>query len=95
MRRGVKCGAAVGGGPSRVACSSATIAPIPCPCPLPLPLPLSSPQECSLAHLIGLFRLDPGESLLSLGYRGALADCLLWALIRVQSHIFDSETYER
>lgn len=52
-------------------------------------------QECSLAHLIGLFRLDPGESLLSLGYRGALADCLLWALMRVQSHIFASATYDR
>ena len=54
-----------------------------------------APQECSLAHLIGLFRLDPGESLLSLGYRGALADVLLWALARIQSHIFNSDTYDR
>ena len=40
--------------------------------------------QCTLAHLIGLFRLHQGESLLSLGYRGAVADVLLWVLIRVQ-----------
>lgn len=31
----------------------------------------------------------------SLGYRGALADCVLWLLIRVQTHIFASKTYDR
>lgn len=31
----------------------------------------------------------------SLGYRGALADCLLWLLIRVQTHIFASATYDQ
>ena len=50
---------------------------------------------CTLAHLLGLFRLDPGESLLSLGYRGALADVLLWGFTRIQTHMFASDTYDR
>lgn len=49
---------------------------------------------CTLAHLLGLFRLDPGESLLSLGYRGALADVLLWGFTRIQTHMFASNTYD-
>lgn len=66
--------------------------------PFQLLLPARHPdgnlKACTPAHLIGLFRLDPGESLLSLGYRGALADVLLWLLIRLQSHIFASATYD-
>ena len=50
---------------------------------------------CTLAHLLGLFRLDPGESLLSMGYRGALADILLWGFTRIQTHMFASDTYDR
>lgn len=52
-------------------------------------------DACTLAHLLGLFRLDPGESLLSLGYRGALADILLWGFTRIQTHMFASNTYDR
>jgi hypothetical protein len=67
--------------------------------PLQLLLPPRRPdpasRACSWAHILGLFRLDPGESLLSLGYRGALADVVLWALIRLQSHIFASSTFDR
>ncbi|PRW58918.1 piezo-type mechanosensitive ion channel-like protein isoform X1 [Chlorella sorokiniana] len=64
--------------------------------PLQLLLPgQRTGKECSVAHVIGLFRLDWDESLLSLGYRGALADCLLWLLIRMQTHIFGSATYDQ
>eukprot|EP00887_Chlorella_sp_A99_P004668 scaffold4.g4668.t1 len=50
---------------------------------------------CSAAHLLGLYKLGRGESLLSLGYRGALADAVLWAVVRLETHMFNSETYDR
>ena len=55
-----------------------------------LPLALLLLQSCTLAHLLGLFKLRPqdgsdpsGRQLLSWGYPGALADLLLWAFVRV------------
>jgi hypothetical protein len=50
-------------------------------------------QACSWAHILGLFRLDTGGSLLSMGHRGAMADVLLWALARAQTHLFASATF--
>ena len=50
-------------------------------------------QSCSLAHLLGLYKLEGSAAVLSFSYRGALADVLLWALIRIQTRLFDSATY--
>ena len=50
-------------------------------------------QACSLAHLLGLYKLRGSAAILSLSYRGALADVVLWAVIRGQTRLFDSPTY--
>lgn len=51
------------------------------------------PNNSSQAACLGSERL--ATPCRSLGYRGALADCLLWLLIRVQTHIFASTTYDQ
>ena len=61
-------------------------------------------QSCTLAHLLGLYKLRPSpspdapspssrSSLLSWGYEGAIADLILWICIRFQTHMFASPTY--
>lgn len=59
-------------------------------------------KSCTLAHLLGLYKLRPvssqdadktRSSFLSWGYEGALADIFLFALLRIQTHIFCSATY--
>jgi hypothetical protein len=64
--------------------------------------PLDDGTSCTLAHLLGLYKLHPSSSppsskrsLLSWGYEGSLADLILWVFIRFQSHLFESQTYRQ
>ncbi|GAB4823805.1 hypothetical protein N2152v2_010851 [Parachlorella kessleri] len=52
-------------------------------------------KACSLAHLLGLYKLRGSAAILSLSYRGALADVALWAVIRGQTRLFDSPSYAK
>ncbi|KAL6770350.1 hypothetical protein ACKKBG_A34605 [Auxenochlorella protothecoides x Auxenochlorella symbiontica] len=52
-------------------------------------------QACNLAHLLGLYKTSVGGSLLGGGYRGAAADVVLWVLIRFQTHLFATTTYQK
>ena len=63
-------------------------------------LPLDDGTSCTLAHVLGLYKLRGSGSssssssrLLSWGYEGAIADLILWVFIRIQTHMFASPTY--
>ena len=51
-------------------------------------------QDCSFPHLLGLYKfgiLDTGAK--GLTAHGSLADIALWAIFRMQSHVFASRNY--
>ena len=45
--------------------------------------------------MLGLYKMAGGAAALSLGTRGALADMALWAILRLQTRVFASRTYDR
>lgn len=63
----------------------------------------SSAGDCTLGHLLGLYKLtqdcDPDRGtctplmFTSYGYRTAAVDLLLWVLIRLQMHVFGSKAF--
>ena len=53
-------------------------------------------QGCSFAHVLGLYRMsDEAGQAFYLRSRGALADILLWAIFRLQTRVFASNTYAK
>ena len=51
-------------------------------------------QGCNFAHVLGLYRMsDEAGEAFYLRSRGALADMLLWAIFRLQTRVFASNTY--
>lgn len=51
-------------------------------------------QGCNFAHVLGLYRMSDGAGqAFILTSRGALADILLWAIFRLQTRVFASNTY--
>lgn len=60
---------------------------------------LDDTSSCTLAHLLGLYKINSGgkcgrdNTFISWKYEGALADIILWLLIRLQTHIYDSGLY--
>ena len=51
-------------------------------------------QGCNFAHVLGLYRMsDEAGQAFYLRSRGALADMLLWAIFRLQTRVFASNTY--
>ena len=55
---------------------------------------LSVVQGCNFAHVLGLYRMsDEAGQAFYLRSRGALADMLLWAIFRLQTRVFASNTY--
>ena len=58
------------------------------------PKPLPAAQGCNFAHVLGLYRMsDEAGEAFYLRSRGALADMLLWAIFRLQTRVFASNTY--
>lgn len=54
------------------------------------------PQICNLPHLAGLYKMTGVSGrVLSLSARGAVADMLLWAISRVQTRVFASDSYRK
>jgi hypothetical protein len=55
------------------------------------------PQLCNWPHILGLYKLNGagGHALSSLSMRTAAADLLLWAIARIQTRVFASQTYGR
>lgn len=53
-------------------------------------------QGCNVAHVLGLYKMSGARgAAFSLTYRGALADMMLWAIFRLQTRVFSSNTYDR
>ncbi|CAL8464921.1 g4456 [Coccomyxa elongata] len=51
---------------------------------------------CNLAHVLGLYKMSGASGgAFSLTYRGALADMILWAIFRLQTRVFASNTYDK
>lgn len=53
----------------------------------------TGPEACTLVHLLGLYKVPHGAFVFVWNYRCALADVVLWALIRLQTHLFASSAY--
>jgi piezo-type mechanosensitive ion channel component 1/2 len=59
---------------------------------------LDDTTSCTLAHLLGLYKLgsrDPAARILSWGGKGVLADLVLWAVVRAQTRMYATETYTK
>ena len=53
-------------------------------------------QGCNWAHVLGLYKMTGGAGrALSVTGRGALADMALWAIFRLQTRLFASNTYAK
>jgi hypothetical protein len=51
---------------------------------------------CNLPHLAGLYKMVGATGrLVALSARGAVADMLLWAIARVQTRVFASDSYRK
>lgn len=50
---------------------------------------------CTWAHLVGLYTLPAHQYGVIFSARGALADMLLWAVLRLQSRIYVAPTFDR
>ena len=56
----------------------------------------SAVQGCNFAHVLGLYRMsDEAGQAFYLRSQGALADLLLWAIFRLQTRVFASNTYTK
>ena len=57
---------------------------------------LPQSRLCNLPHLAGLYKMVGATGrLVGLSARGAVADMLLWAIARVQTRVFASDSYRK